>query len=202
MQLFITVYKNISIGPRITKLVDLGAEVNLQNNNGDTALMLAARYNPDAAPPLLAAQGIDVNLQDNHGVTALILAAQYNRLSIIQDLLAARGIDVNIQANNGSTALMWAVLKQPEVVPMLLAAHADVDAKNNDGWTALMYALHYNPEAVPALLAAHADVDPKIIMGGQRLCMHYTIIRKQFQLYLLYMQMLMLRISMGLQHLY
>lgn len=62
--------------PIIETLLHAGAEVNLQDQEGDTALMVAARWGHlDAARVLLMA-GADPHLKNHAGQTALTLARQ------------------------------------------------------------------------------------------------------------------------------
>ena len=149
----VCILKKVSSG-RIQELIKLGAYVNLQDEYGWTALMFAARYNKDAVPLLLAAQGVEVNLQNNNGLTALMIAAQHNK-DTVPLLLAVQGIEVNLRSNIGNTALMLAARYNPDTVPLLLAAQGiEVNLQNNNGDTALMVAAQFNKDAVPLLLAA------------------------------------------------
>ena len=52
-----------------------GAEINLQNSDGGTALMLAASNGHERVVELLLRHGAEINLQNSDGGTALMLAA-------------------------------------------------------------------------------------------------------------------------------
>ncbi len=70
-------------------LVQKGANVNAQEQEGRTPLLLAVRYNGQAATiqPLLEA-GADVNIKDSRGQTALVLAATRGYEECVQALRA------------------------------------------------------------------------------------------------------------------
>src|SRR5215813_8116925 len=55
-------------------LLDLGADINAQNNNGMTALMEAILYNNVEVAKILIARGADVHLTNRHGSTAVTFA--------------------------------------------------------------------------------------------------------------------------------
>ena len=100
-------------------LIAARADLNIQDERGNTALMSAVRkyqyarsedWNtryPDIIRALVDAEA-DLNIQDEYGNTALILAASYGLSDIARMLVTARA-DVNIQDGSGNTALMSAV---------------------------------------------------------------------------------------------
>jgi len=55
-------------------LIDKGAQVNAQDTQGYTALMIAAKVGQMAGVEFLLAKGASVNLKNNNGQTALKLA--------------------------------------------------------------------------------------------------------------------------------
>jgi len=58
----------------VKRLIGEGADVNAQNSEGWTALMLASDQENPAIAKLLIDEGADVNIQDNEGWTALLWA--------------------------------------------------------------------------------------------------------------------------------
>ena len=58
-------------------LLKSGADVNRQNNSGNTALVLASNSGHDKTVKMLVAAGADVNIQNLNGTTALMLAAHF-----------------------------------------------------------------------------------------------------------------------------
>jgi ankyrin repeat protein len=64
-------------------LLDNGADPNLQDNNGDTALHFAARTGKLEAIPLLIGHGADQNLQNNEGLIAIDIAGNEQTAEIL-----------------------------------------------------------------------------------------------------------------------
>ena len=79
-----------------------------QNNQGNTALLIAVGDNRLEMVQELIRAGAALDLQNNHGYTALMYAVEYNRLEMVQELIRA-GTALDLQTKNGRTALMWAV---------------------------------------------------------------------------------------------
>ena len=69
--------------------------MNLQNNDGYTALMIAARYSnttsTEKTVELLLKAGADVNIQNKKGYTALVLAARYSYTKSRQAMTSTEG---------------------------------------------------------------------------------------------------------------
>ncbi|CAI8056645.1 Putative ankyrin repeat protein MM_0045 [Geodia barretti] len=70
----------------VSLLLEAGAKVGLQNEVGDSALMLAARTE---VVSLLLEAGAKVDLQNEHGDSALMLAARCCRTDTVSLLLEA-----------------------------------------------------------------------------------------------------------------
>ena len=122
-----------------------GADVNAQNGDGYTALMVAVYRNadPKVAAALIAA-GAAVNARDAEGTTPLIAAAMRNPNPEVVMALMAAGAQKDAVDGKGWSALMWAASSNPnpEVVSVLLASGADAGLRNNAGNDALWCAQH------------------------------------------------------------
>ncbi len=103
----------------VKRLIGVGADVNAQDNFGETALMKATYYEHQEVAQLLIENGADVNIQENSGATALFFATERGYLEVAI-LLIENGADVNIQDNIGSTALTWALTGGHEEIAKLL----------------------------------------------------------------------------------
>ena len=80
-------------------LIDSGAKLNIQNNDGDTALMFASRrYNSAGVKELIDA-GADPNIQNNNGDTALKIASDNGYEKTVKLLKEAMGKEKNPHSN-------------------------------------------------------------------------------------------------------
>jgi ankyrin repeat protein len=114
-------------------LLKSGANVNLQDSTGATALMYAAQEGNEPLVKTLITAGAKTTPQANqtYTATALIIAitAQTPSLPIIKILLKASDIkdSINLQDTSGLTALMWAAKTgNLAAVEALITAGADV----------------------------------------------------------------------------
>ena len=68
-------------------LLENGAQVNAQDNNGATPLYYAAYNDASAIAQVLLANGAQVNAQDNNGATPLSVAMEKNAFETAAVLL-------------------------------------------------------------------------------------------------------------------
>ena len=141
-------------------LIDAGADVNAKDNDGLTALMVAANNRNSEVVQELINAGADVNAKSFVGMTALMFAAKKGDSKITKALMNA-GADVNAKDMNGSTPLIYAATsnKNPEVIRTLVELGADVNAKDNEGNTALSIAKQENasPEIIKLLTGKNTN---------------------------------------------
>ena len=143
--------------------IEVGIDVNQTNAEGQTALMLAARFNNNAEiiQALLEAEA-SISTQDEEGNTALMYAAQYNSHTEVTEALLTTASEVNMTNKEELSALMLAARynKNERVIRALTDAGADVMQVNKSGATSLMLAVEYNIrlEVVHVLLEANSDV--------------------------------------------
>ena len=119
-------------------LVDLdgGANVNVQDSNGRTPLMIHAMKGNKDIVSYLVAHGADVHRKDSRGWTALHFTGD---LAIVE-ILVDGGANVNVQDDSGRTPLMIRAEKGNEDIVSYLVAHcADVHRKDSKGRTVLHY---------------------------------------------------------------
>lgn len=140
---------------RAQALVHTGLDLNLQDKEGNTALMWATQRGDTALAQALIAAGADLDLQDDYGNTAFTLAAKHKNFAIVQALIAA-GVDINHQDNYGNTAFMWAAEKYPILARFLINAGVDLNLKNGNGNTALMLVAIKNDRVSTAQDLIHA----------------------------------------------
>ena len=129
-----------------TFLIDKGADVNLQDCQGYTALHHAVlkRKNFDVLRCLVYNRA-DVNLQDRNGQTPLMQASCNKDVKKVA-MLIENGAKVDLQDVDGNTALHHAMLNShdshkytPEICLALLTAKAS-NLCNSQGWTPLLLA--------------------------------------------------------------
>ena len=106
----------------VRQLLDDGVDVNIQNRNGDTALIKSSLKGHTDIIKLLLNHGADPNIKTAYGCNALIWASEKGHTDIV-DLLLNHGTDANIQNINGETALIWASWMGHTDVVELLTNH-------------------------------------------------------------------------------
>ncbi len=141
-----------------------------KDNNGQTFVMLAAKYGrPDVLRDILTQRG-SATSRDNNGKSVLMYAAESeNAVNMINTIKNADEETVNLRDKQGKTALMYAVggKYNPIIKQQRLIQHnADVDAKDNNGKTVLMYLVgnqeaKVDPQSVRELLAQGVNINTK-----------------------------------------
>jgi uncharacterized protein len=156
----------------VTFLCGLGVDVNAKDNEGWTALLLAADRDRASVVQTLVDRGADVNAKCDctgylsGGWTALMIAAREGQDDIAR-ILVAKHADVNVKNNLGRTALVTAAYEgRADVVRTLLDNGADVNAKDIHGRTSLMEAaLGGHVDVVQTLLQRGAHVHDRDVQG-------------------------------------
>ena len=144
----------------VTSLVTRGADVNVPQPDGATALQWAVHHDLGSTVELLLKRGAKVNAANDLGVTPLALACETGNVPMVERLLRA-GADPNAQTSTGITPLMAAARAGAlGAVKALLAKGAEVNAvEASHGQSALMWSISQRHAAVTATLVEnHADV--------------------------------------------
>ncbi|XP_026174726.1 NF-kappa-B inhibitor epsilon [Mastacembelus armatus] len=155
--LHLATYLNLTTA--VKSLVEKGASLELQDQDGNTALHVACQHGQrecanemtrDISPSKLAPV---LETQNWRGLACLHLAA-LNRQHEIMKLLVKKGADLNIQeGTSGKTALHLAVdLHDIKSVKLLLNKGANVDAAMFNGCTPLHLAVGRQDAAIATLL--------------------------------------------------
>ena len=115
--------------------------INLRNDRGETALIVAIQRRDDTWTGFLLNQGADPNLAARNGETPLIAAARVGFMGALADLIRLRA-KVDAANRMGETALIVAVQnRHADIVKVLLALGADPDkADSAAGYSARDYA--------------------------------------------------------------
>jgi hypothetical protein len=94
----------------VNALLERDAVVNIQNEDGNTALMLAIFRGNVAVVNALLERDADVNIQGSGGKTALMLIAENHNLEMLKILYRGNKKPSSIIQNEyGQTALMYAI---------------------------------------------------------------------------------------------
>ena len=162
-----------------TFLIEHGANVDLQDENGNTALHHTL-YGSDVSCEILSCltgSGADVNGVNKVKHTPLMIAAKRGHLNALTLLIKHGAHDVDLQDSDGYTALHYAVYSSDiscEILSCLIGIGADVNARtNNVNVTPLMIAAeegHIN--GVTSLVKCGANVDLQDKYGNTAL--HYA----------------------------
>ncbi len=126
----------------IKTLLDKGVYPDIQDQRGNTPLMLATDVGSLRVVNVLLESGANPNLKNKIGETALINAVWKNQIEIA-DQLIRKNANVNANNNRGWTALMYAAIHgHAELFNKLLDHNANQEAKTEDKKTALTIAAH------------------------------------------------------------
>ena len=150
-------------------LLEAGANVNTQNKEGVSALMLASAAGHTATVQALLDAGADVKAQNKEGLPAFAIASLAGHTAIVQALLDA-GDNIDAQGEDRLAAFMLAsTAGHTATVQALLDAGADVNTLFGDGkMTALMFAsLAGHTATVQALLDAGANPNLQMSRNDQ-----------------------------------
>jgi uncharacterized protein len=104
---------------RVEKLLAHGADVNLQDLDGDTALHGAAQTGNVEIMGLLMDKGPNVNAKNKVGGTPLMWAAVFGNDDAARMLLE-NGADVSLKDEDGVTAAQWAARNKRDSMVALL----------------------------------------------------------------------------------
>ncbi|RFP08107.1 MULTISPECIES: ankyrin repeat domain-containing protein [unclassified Duganella] len=134
----------------VKKLLERGLSPNLREPGGETALIVAMRYEAYRVATLLMDQPtIDLEAKAPNGNTALMMAAFRQNKATVLDMLK-RGAQVN---QKGWAALHYAAAAgSTDITSILLEHHAYIDAESPSGMTPLMIAAREGQEKVVELL--------------------------------------------------
>jgi ankyrin repeat protein len=142
-------------------LLEAGADANVANEDGQTALMLAARTGNVAVAQLLVREGADVNARERFREQSAVMWAAAQKHADMVAFLVSKGADLSVRARANDWATQ--ISSEPRVqyrptgglTPLLYAARAgclacvrtmleagaDKDRPNPDGMTPMIMAL-------------------------------------------------------------
>jgi ankyrin repeat protein len=159
----------------VRALLEAGAELDAQDNEGGTALLRAVASTNYAIATALITAGANANVHakfEDEGevreVSPLYLAASAKEAPLSKLLIDA-GANIDFQGPRGRTALHIAVcFKVIDMIQMLLAAGANPNIAGDDGETALHLAAGHGWMHVVRLLL-DAGANPSVVDGCGKL---------------------------------
>lgn len=150
---------------QIQALLSRGADIDVRDEAGRTALLIATHGNRIEVARVLIEAGADVNAKDRINDSPYLYAGARGHLEILTMTLA-HGADLRSTNRYGGTALIPASERgHVDTVRTLIEAGGDVDHVNNLGWTALLEAIILGDGAerhqriVELLVKAGADIN-------------------------------------------
>lgn len=126
-------------------LIGKGVDINKQNSNIESPLIIAVARNNFEIVQALVGNGANVNWINNlsssrYNYTVLFESVKNSNYDIC-NLLIDNGAELNKRNNDDNTVLMIAVNNNDfDLVKLLIEKGAEISIKNNDGYTALDYA--------------------------------------------------------------
>lgn len=130
-------YDNSEIIEELINCPEIDVDVNLRDNSGKSALLIAAKWGNTKSIEILLREGAKIDAQDNDGWSALMYASRFSFSTssfATVKLLVNSGANLDLRNNNGWTALMLAtrfsIIKTSR---FLLKSGANINIINNHG---------------------------------------------------------------------
>jgi len=135
-------------------LLRSGADLELEDKDGDRAVHHAAFGDEPGVMEVIAAAGADLNARNKRRQTALHIAVNKGHVGVVKMLLGL-ACHPSLQDSEGDTPLHDAISKKrDDMLALLLDHNADIMLTNNNGFNALHHAaLRGNPSAMRVLLS-------------------------------------------------
>jgi Notch-like protein len=146
----------------VKDLLKMGADPNLKNELGQTALHIAASCSRADVTRLLLSYRADPNAQDCNGRSPLHVAIVSEADGVFQILLRNKNTNPDLDAEDGTTPLILATQHHAVsmVEQLLKEAHVDANTQDKSGKTALHWAASMNMmEIMKILLKQGANKD-------------------------------------------
>jgi len=136
------------------KYIKDGADLNEENENGESVLALALRYRCDIdLIMLIIDNGADIFDYDEEGVSIFDMAITYDNIEMVNYLID-KGIDVNkTYRRSNFTALMAAACYgRVEIAKILLENGANKECVDSKGFSAIDFARKMNKKSILDIL--------------------------------------------------
>ncbi len=152
-----------------SELLDRKIDVNCQDNEGNTILMVAIKNGQSALiNQLIEYPFIDLNIMNDEGKTALMLAYEMQDVKTLQKIISSRKAEINTMDVNQNTLMLLTLIDDNlELFDALLNYGADLNLQYKDNKTLLMIALQMQKKRFIAKIFEHPEfnVDLQDING-------------------------------------
>ena len=145
----------------IKLLLKYGADINLQNEDGDTVMILICKFIENETSidvlKLLIENGANINLKNNNECSALMeVIVNFNKLyslDILKLFIDQPDIDINTLDHRGNTILMRGIEDFPiDIIELLINKGVNINHQNKDGNNLLMVAVKFDFKEIFYLL--------------------------------------------------
>ena len=144
-------------------LLENGAEITVQDSDGNTLLHLTASRDNEAVILILLEHGADVSTTNARGNTPLDAAARKGH-RVAAERLLEHGADASAKGEAGMTPIHWASFQgRAAVVQMLIEHRANVSVEDNFGRTPEDCATSESHVEIVAMLKAEAVTRAKCV---------------------------------------
>ncbi|KAG0277003.1 hypothetical protein BGZ95_006686 [Linnemannia exigua] len=161
-------------------------DVDLQDDEGETALYQAAAAGSTECVQLLLLAGASARLGNEEAITPLIIASYNGFLTICRLLISIGHANVNQQDNTQKSALLLASYAgHVDVMALLIEQGASLNILDQYGWSSLMLAAYAGKlDACKLLLAQGADPHIKTANGKNARSLSWDAGHKSIAVYI------------------
>ncbi|WIG71125.1 ankyrin repeat domain-containing protein (plasmid) [Photobacterium damselae] len=122
----------------VSELVRKGADINIQDRDGWSALLSSKTAN---VARFLIQNGADIHTVSNTQINALMMAANIGDKDLVSYLMK-RKVNINLQSKSGRSSLMFAIpSRNLELISYIIDNGGNVNAQTTHGWSPLMMAV-------------------------------------------------------------
>ncbi|XP_046647767.1 serine/threonine-protein phosphatase 6 regulatory ankyrin repeat subunit B-like [Daphnia pulicaria] len=163
------------------------SDVNLKNNDKQTALHLACWWNdiPIDLFKIILKKSTDVNVQEEDGDTALHNAIVFEFETAIKELLERKDIDVNIKNNDKRTPLHLALIGKGfpiDLFRIISEKSTNVNLQDRDGHTAFHLAMSRQSTTMIEELLKHRNLDVNLKNDDNQTALQFASVWKNIQI--------------------
>ena len=150
----------------VSRLIDMGANINEMDNEGKAPLHYAIMGNHNNIADHLINKNADINLMSKNGITPLHIAIGKCNRDLVK-VLISKNADVNVKNNKGRSPLHIAAAQEMiETAKLLISKGAQIDIQDSFKFTPLHLSVLSNDiQIVRYLLSCSADINCQTIFG-------------------------------------